>query len=119
MAIPKPTEYYRFRHQPGRNIQVLYLHEGRWLSTGTENPEDARAWAERNLYRPGTVQRVVTFKAYSNKFFTYECPWLDRMGKNRYDLSTIERYRRQLMNYLWPRFGSVPLTAITRRDIDL
>ena len=115
----KAAKHYRFRCPEGRNIEVLYRHEGRWRSTGTRDPGDARAWAERNLLFPGADPQSYTLKVYSWRFFVPgECPWLDRRG-DVFDASTIERYRRNLRIYIWPRFGDVPLTAITRRDIDL
>lgn len=119
MAVPKPTEFYRFRQQKGRNIEVMFRHDGRWISTGTREPIEAAAFAERNIHSPETGARSFTFKAYTFHFFIRgRCPWLDRMNRD-YDDSTIERYRRHLTLYLWPKFGTTPLTAITRRDIDL
>ena len=64
---------YRFRHQPGRAIQVMFAHiPGKWISTGTEDMTKAVLWAENRLNEDMgiAVDKTMTLERFAKDFFT-------------------------------------------------
>ena len=111
---------YRFRHQPGRTIQVMFQHRpGKWMSTGTEDMTTAVLWAERKLNEDlGIVtDKAMTLARFAKDFFTEEDPQGFRHRNMRRGADYLPSYyskkQSQLENYILPAHGSYLLTAIS------
>lgn len=111
---------YRFRHQPGRAIQVMFAHiPGKWISTGTEDMTKAVLWAENRLNEEMGlgVDKTMTLARFAKGFFTEEDPQGYRHRNMRrgaeFRPSYYEKKQAQLDNYIIPAHGSYLLTAIS------
>jgi len=110
---------YRFRHQPGRAIQVMFAHiPGKWISTGTEDMSKAVLWAENRLNEDLgiVVDKSMTLEQFAKGFFTEEDPQGFRHRNMRrgadFSSSYYPKKQAQLDNYILPAHGSYLLTAI-------
>lgn len=110
---------YRFRHQPGRAIQVMFAHiPGKWISTGTEDMTKAVLWAENRLNEDMgiAVDKTMTLEKFAKDFFTEKDPQGYRHRNMRrgadYAPSYYMKKQAQLENYILPAHGSFLLTAI-------
>ena len=110
---------YRFRHQPGRAIQVMFAHiPGKWVSTGTEDMTKAVLWAENKLNEDMgiAVDKTMTLERFAKDFFTEKDPQGYRHRNMRrgadYSFSYYAKKQAQLENYILPAHGPFLLTAI-------
>jgi len=110
---------YRFRHQPGRNIQVMFQHiPGKWFSTGTEDTTKAVLWAENKLNEDLStgVDKTMTLERFAKDFFTEKDPQGYRHRNMRrgaeFHSSYYSKKQAQLVNYILPAHGPYLLTAI-------
>ena len=86
------------------------------------DPQEAVAFAERNLTLVRPPGKDVDLKTYTKDFFIPgRCPFLARMQVtgHTYSPSTIQAHRYNLVAYILPKFGRDMVCTILRRDVDL
>lgn len=102
-----------------RNGTIYVYFEGHgFRSSGLTNRDDALAWAAQ--YNPEKAKTDITLREFTEDFFLPgKCLWLRHAkshGRKFVD-STIQRYRRHLVNHIWPELGNMPISQITRLRI--
>lgn len=134
MKRPHPFRFFKVKSKRGSVYYVVYDHDpSHPKSTGVVvNPKDRRnryepagydeavAWAYANLE---TVRRGsnMTLREFAESFFDPQrCPWAKRMIKKgrTFGAYFLPARRGWLLNYILPRFGSLPLDMITTKMID-
>ncbi len=107
----------------GEIIYVMFrAMPGKWISTGTDNPEEAEIWAANyEVTVQEEISAELTLKEFTRNFYiTGRCPWLRRMQAKGQTFSSlhIKRMRSCLENYILPGFGNLILPAIRQGAID-
>jgi len=118
------NKLYRFRKNGNRFIQVQFRHlPGKWMSTGTNDRDEAVRFAERFLSNTGcTPAKSMTFREFATGFFSPEDPrgyrhWNLKHGKKYQDDHYVQQ-QAFLDNYLIPKFGDYLIDSITDVMID-
>ena len=114
---------------PSGRWRAKYTHRGRRCSA----PTTFLTAAEAGIWLSGEQTRIVEGKWKSPEhlaaeqrrrtskvsFSSYSSTWLDKRRTRRGDLSprTRDEYRRLLDHHILPRFGAMPISAITADDV--
>lgn len=117
---------FRFKKTRGYWYVIYRIDPGHTRSTGIPvdlskkdlGEMEAVAWAYANM----SIKRdsSITLGRFAKDFFTDNCAWVQRMRKKGYTWHPLHlpQHRGRLINYILPRFRSVPIHMIRTKQID-
>lgn len=114
---------YRFRQRKDRKVEVLFLGNDKWFTTGCDSKQDATAWAEANKSLYVCEQGKDPYiRDYAGNFWTRRDSasfYMSNYNRNkRYADRYYELAHSQTVNYIIPTFGRFRLSQITPLMID-